>query len=88
MKYDVKIMLCYGIEVVLIDDIMLMFYVMNVGLYGYGMDVLFEQYLGYKLILIKMFLGMGKLVIIFDCVFVVDVVKYVVEDVDIMLCLW
>lgn len=88
VKYDCKIFKCYGVLVVLIDDMMLMFYVMNVGEYNYGMDVFSECYFSYNLILIKMLLGMGKFVIIFDKVLFEDVVKYVVEDVDIILCFW
>lgn len=81
-------MICYGIDIMLFDDIMLFFYIVDVGKGGNGMDEFFECWFGYKLILFKEVCGFGKLMIIFDKVVIDKVIVYVVEDVDVILCLW
>lgn len=88
IKYDWKIFVWYGICMVLVEDMMLMFYVLNVGDYNYGMDEFVDCYLGYCCILIKDLIGLGKLQIGFVEVLIVKVGEYVVEDVEVIWWLW
>ncbi|GGG70205.1 DNA polymerase I [Salipiger pallidus] len=88
MKYDLKVLARYGINIAPFDDTMLMSYAMHGGLHGHGMDTLSERYLSHEPIPIKSLLGSGKSMITFDRVPVADAVKYAAEDADITLRLW
>lgn len=63
---------------------MLMFYVLDFGFYKYGMDEFFEFFFEYKFIFFFELVGRGKNKKMFDQIFILQVVKYVVEDVDVM----
>ncbi|WP_371168573.1 DNA polymerase I [Aliiroseovarius sp. 2305UL8-7] len=88
MKYDVKILARYGVDMAPIDDTMLMSYAQNAGLHNHGMDALSDRYLSHTPISIKSLLGTGKSAITFDRVPLEDAVKYAAEDADITLRLW
>ena len=88
MKYDMKILRRYGINIAPIDDTMLLSYAQHGGLHGHGMDALSERYLGHNPIPIKELLGTGKSAITFDRVKIEDAVKYAAEDADITWRLW
>ncbi len=88
VKYDLKILRRYGIDVAPIDDTMLMSYAMNSGLHNHGMDVLAESYLQHQCIPIKSLIGSGKSQITFDRVPVAEAVKYAAEDADVTFRLW
>jgi DNA polymerase-1 len=88
MKYDVKVLARYGIDVAPIDDTMLMSYAMNAGLHGHGMDALAERYLGHQPIPIKELIGSGKSQITFDRVEIDKAAPYAAEDADVTLRLW
>ncbi|MBL4808256.1 MAG: DNA polymerase I, partial [Rhodobacteraceae bacterium] len=88
MKYDMKIMRRYGVDIGPIDDTMLMSYALNGGLHRHGMDVLSDQYLDHKPIPIKTLIGVGKSQITFDQVPLTDAAPYAAEDADVTLRLW
>ncbi|MEM7438090.1 MAG: DNA polymerase I [Pseudomonadota bacterium] len=88
MKYDLKILRRYGINMAPIDDTMLLSYALHGGEHGHGMDLLSERYLDHKPIPIKSLLGSGKSMKTFDKVPVDEAVKYAAEDADITLRLW
>ncbi|PCH98851.1 MAG: DNA polymerase I [Rhodobacteraceae bacterium] len=88
MKYDVKIMSRYDVEMAPVDDTMLLSYALNGGKHNHGMDALAERYLDHKAISIKTLLGTGKSAITFDYVPIEDAVKYAAEDADVTLRLW
>ena len=64
---------------------MLMSYVLSGGLHGHGMDELSELHLSHKPISFTEVTGKGKDKITFDCVEVVEAVKYSAEDADVTL---
>jgi len=88
IKYDVKVLSRYGIEVTAFDDTMLLSYAMHGGLHNHGMDALSERYLDHSPISIKTLIGSGKSAITFDKVKIEDAVTYAAEDADITLRLW
>ena len=88
MKYDLKIMRRYDVDITPIDDTMLMSYALNGGLHRHGMDALSDKYLDHKPIPIKSLLGTGKSQITFDQVPLADAAPYAAEDADITLRLW
>ena len=88
IKYDVKVLSRYGIEVTTFDDTMLLSYAMHGGLHNHGMDALSERYLDHSPISIKTLIGSGKSAITFDKVKIEDAVTYAAEDADITLRLW
>ena len=85
LKYDALILLERGIRLYPIDDTMLMSYVLSGGLHGHGMDELSELHLSHKPISFTEVTGKGKDKITFDCVEVVEAVKYSAEDADVTL---
>ncbi len=88
MKYDMKILRRYGVDVAPIDDTMLLSYALNGGVHRHGMDELSDRYLHHKPIPIKGLLGTGKSMITFDQVPIADAAPYAAEDADITLRLW
>ena len=68
IKYDIKVLSKYGLEVNAIDDTMLMSYAMHGGLHRHGMDMLSEKYLHHVPVSIKSLIGTGKSAITFDFV--------------------
>ncbi|SHI84022.1 DNA polymerase I [Wenxinia saemankumensis] len=88
MKYDLKVLGRYGIDVAPVEDTMLMSYALNAGIHNHGMDELSERYLGHVPIAIKTLIGSGKAQRTFDRVPLEDAVRYAAEDADITLRLW
>ncbi len=88
MKYDMKIMRRYGVDIGPIDDTMLMSYALNGGVHRHGMDALSDQYLDHKPIPIKSLIGTGKSQVTFAQVPLKDAAPYAAEDADITLRLW
>ncbi|MGR3722146.1 DNA polymerase I [Abyssibius alkaniclasticus] len=88
IKYDLKIMARYGVDLAPIEDTMLMSYALHAGLHNHGMDALSERYLSHKPIAIKSLLGTGKSAKTFDQVPIAEATPYAAEDADITLRLW
>jgi len=88
IKYDLKIMARYGVDLFPIEDTMLLSYAQHAGLHNHGMDALSERYLSHKPIPIKSLLGTGKASKTFDQVPIADAAPYAAEDADITLRLW
>ncbi len=85
LKYDIKILKRYGLDVTPIDDTMLISYALASGVHGHGMDTLSKTYLDHAPIPIKELLGTGKSAITFDKVEVAKAVRYAAEDADVTL---
>ena len=88
IKYDMKILSRYNINIFPIDDTMLLSYSLNGGAHNHGMDALSNRYLNHSPISIKSILGTGKAAITFDQVPISEAVNYAAEDADITLRLW
>ena len=88
IKYDMKIMSRYNVNIFPIDDTMLLSYALNGGAHNHGMDSLSNRYLDHSPISIKSILGTGKSAITFDQVPVAEALNYAAEDADITLRLW
>jgi len=88
IKYDLKIMARYGVDLFPIEDTMLLSYAQHAGLHNHGMDALSERYLNHKPIPIKSLLGTGKASKTFDQIPIADAAPYAAEDADITLRLW
>ena len=88
IKYDLKIMARYGVDLAPIEDTMLLSYALHAGLHNHGMDALSERYLSHKPIAIKSLLGTGKSAKTFDQVPIAEAAPYAAEDADITLRLW
>ncbi|ROT97720.1 DNA polymerase I [Histidinibacterium lentulum] len=88
LKYDLKVLFRYGLDVAPIDDTMLLSYALNSGLHGHGMDTLAEHYLGHACTPIKSLIGSGKSQITFDRVPIEAATTYAAEDAEVTLRLW
>ncbi|MEM9139252.1 MAG: DNA polymerase I, partial [Pseudomonadota bacterium] len=88
LKYDLKVLARYGIDVHPVDDTMLMSYALDSGMGGHGMDELSERHLGHRPLSIKDLLGSGKSAITFDRVALDKATPYAAEDADVTLRLW
>ena len=88
IKYDMKILSRYNIDIFPIDDTMLLSYALNGGAHNHGMDSLSSRYLDHSPISIKSLLGSGKSAITFDKLSIAEAVDYAAEDADITLRLW
>ncbi len=88
LKFDMLLLLRYGIRLAPIDDTMLMSYVLDAGKNGHGMDELSEKHLGHKPIAFKDVAGSGKAQVTFDKVSVAKATEYAAEDADVTLRLW
>ena len=88
IKYDMKILSRYNIDIFPIDDTRLLSYALNGGAHNHGMDSLSSRYLDHSPISIKSLLGSGKSAITFDQLSIAEAVDYAAEDADITLRLW
>ncbi len=90
LKYDWLVMLRHGIAIALLDDTMLMSYVVESGVNtgGHGMDALAERWLGHTTIAYKDVAGSGKSAVTFDLVDIDHATAYAAEDADVTLRLW
>ncbi|MGJ8528599.1 DNA polymerase I [Maritalea sp.] len=87
MKYDMGLLMRYGIMMTPIDDTMLMSYAVD-GARNNGMDALSELWLGHKPIKFTDLVGTGKKQKTFDQIPIEEAAKYAAEDADITLRLW
>lgn len=85
LKYDMKILGRYGIELAPIDDTMLLSYALDAGLHGHGMDDLAQIHIGHKPIAFKDIAGTGKKQLTFDQIPIPEATKYAAEDADVTL---
>jgi len=85
MKYDLKVLLRYGIEMKPFDDTLLLSYAQAAGLGNHGMDALSLRHLGHEAISIKTLIGTGKSQITFDKVEIDKAAPYAAEDADVTL---
>ena len=85
LKYDLKVLARYGVEVAPIDDTMLLSYALASGLRSHGMDSLSDKLLGHEPISIKALIGTGKSQITFDAVPIDKASAYAAEDADVTL---
>ena len=88
IKYDMKILSRYNINISPVDDTMLLSYSLHGGVHNHGMDSLSNRYLNHTPISIKSILGSGKSAITFDQVPISEAINYAAEDADITLRLW
>ena len=88
IKYDMKILSRYNINIGPVDDTMLLSYSLHGGAHNHGMDSLSNRYLNHTPISIKSILGSGKSAITFDQVPISEAINYAAEDADITLRLW
>ena len=83
IKYDMKVLARYDIEVSPIDDTMLLSYVLDGGLHGHGMDELARIFLDLDTIKYSDVTGTGKARVTFDLVPLDKALDYAAEDADI-----
>jgi DNA polymerase-1 len=83
IKYDMKVLARYDIEVSPIDDTMLLSYVLDGGLHGHGMDELARIFLNLDTIKYSDVTGTGKARVTFDLVPLDKALDYAAEDADI-----
>jgi DNA polymerase-1 len=83
IKYDMKVLSRYSINMAPIDDTMLISYVLAGGLHGHAMDDLALKHLDYKTIKYADVTGSGKSKITFDTVSLEKALNYAAEDADI-----
>ncbi|MCI4660819.1 MAG: DNA polymerase I [Neomegalonema sp.] len=88
LKYDMKVLANYGLELAPIDDTMLLSYASAAGLRSHGMDALAKHHLDHEPIAIKTLIGSGKSQITFDKVEIDKAAPYAAEDADVTLRLW
>ncbi|MCF4097181.1 DNA polymerase I [Maritalea mediterranea] len=87
MKYDMGMLMRYGIEMAPIDDTMLMSYVTD-GARNNGMDALAEKWLNHTPIKFTDLAGTGKKQKTFDQLEIESAAQYAAEDADVTLRLW
>ena len=80
IKYDIRILKKYNVDLKSIEDTMLMSYSLDNGLNRHGMDELALKHLDYKTIKFKEVVGTGKKQITFDFVNLEEATKYAAED--------
>ncbi len=83
IKYDMQILVRYGIDVTCVDDTMLLSYVLEGGLHGHGMDAMALRNFDYETIKFKSVVGSGKSQLTFDRVALDAALDYAAEDADI-----
>ncbi len=87
VKYDMEVLVRYGITLAPIDDTMLISYALDGPRYN-GMDVLAEHWLDHKTITFSELAGTGKNQKSFDQLDIPAAARYAAEDADITLRLW
>lgn len=80
MKYDMEVLVRYGINVAPIDDTMIISYVLEGGLHGHGMDDLAKLHLDHQTIKFSDVAGSGKKQVTFDHVPLEKALDYAAED--------
>ena len=85
IKYDMRVLARYGIEVAPVDDTMVISYVLDGGLHSHGMDELARLHLDHATISYKDVAGSGKAQVTFDQVPIERAAPYAAEDADVTL---
>lgn len=88
IKYDLNVLLKYGIKTAPIDDTILLSFVLDAGKNGHGLDELSLLHLNHRAIAFKEVCGTGKSQITFDQVPIDKATEYAAEDAEITLRLW
>ncbi|PQA87914.1 DNA polymerase I [Hyphococcus luteus] len=88
LKYDVLVLLRYGVNIAPFDDTMLMSYALDCGKGGHGMDELAKRHLDYDTIKFSDLAGTGKKAKTFDQIAIKEAATYAAEDADITFRLW
>jgi len=88
IKYDIRIMQRYGVNISAVDDSMLLSYALDGGKHGHGMDEISTMHLGIKPKSFKEVAGTGKNQVTFDRVPLHEACNYASEDADITLQLY
>lgn len=88
IKYDLGVLMRYGLEMSPVDDTMLISYVLNGASHGHGMDELAQRYLDYATIPFEAVCGKGAGQICFDEVTIEKATHYAAEDAEVTLRLW
>ena len=80
IKYDIRVLKKYEIELQSFDDTMLMSYSLDNGLTRHGMDDLAYRHLNHSTVKFKDMVGSGKKQITFNQVAIDEATKYAAED--------
>ena len=83
IKYDMQVMVHYGVSVAPVDDTMLLSYVLEGGAHGHGLDELAKLHFGHENIKYSDVTGTGKNKISFAEVSLDKALDYAAEDADI-----
>ena len=83
IKYDMQVLVRYGIYITPVDDTMVLSYVLDAGRHGHGMDVLAREHLGIETIKFTDVAGIGKKQTTFDYVPLDKALDYAAEDADV-----
>jgi DNA polymerase I len=83
IKYDMQILVRYGVSLAPVDDTMVLSYVLEGGMHGHGMDELARLCLDVETISFKEVAGSGKSKVTFDRVPLDKAGDYAAEDADI-----
>ena len=88
IKYDLNVLLRYGISVAPIDDTLVMSFNLDAGRHNHGMDELALVHFGHTCIAFKDVCGTGKNQLSFNQVQLKEATRYAAEDADVTLRLW
>ncbi len=88
LKYDLNVLVRYGITVAPIDDTLVMSFDLDAGKHNHGMDELALAHFGHSCIAFKDVCGSGKSQLSFNQVALNDATRYAAEDADVTLRFW
>ncbi len=88
VKYDLNVLVRYGITVAPIDDTLVMSFDLDAGKHNHGMDELALAHFGHSCIAFKDVCGSGKSQLSFNQVALNDATRYAAEDADVTLRFW
>ena len=88
IKYDLNVLLRYGISVAPLDDTLVMSFNLDAGRHNHGMDELALVHFGHTCIAFKDVCGTGKNQLSFNQVQLKEATRYAAEDADVTLRLW
>ena len=88
LKYDLNVLVRYGIIVAPLDDTLVMSFDLDAGKHNHGMDELALAHFGHSCIAFKDVCGSGKSQLSFNQVALNDATRYAAEDADVTLRFW
>jgi DNA polymerase I len=88
LKSDAVVLARHGITLNAFDDVMLMAYVLDAGLSGYGVDELATRHLDHAPIAFHDVAGKGRTAVAFERVEIARAATYCAENADLILRLW